>query len=713
MRIRFNSRLIMLALASSVGMFDPVLVQGQTAIGLTVSEDASILVDDTAGLVNYSAEFFRRYQPNTALDMVRRVPGFTVDDGGDQRGFGGAAGNILINNRRPSTKQDSPSAILGRISAGLVERIELIRVRVRDIDLLGQAAVVNVILHGDAPAAIRWSLNLRQNLDHGSSPGGAISLADRWGEIEYNVGVDGRLANFGDPGTLKSFNSDGVVTEIRNDVDTGDGPTANGYLNASTWLGNTIFQLNTRVGIQNQDMLLTSSFIPQLPGNEPRQVIIESFMRNKTLELGLDAERVIQPDLLGKAILLYSLRDQNPSSSQQSINAAGIQTRYQLQEDDKTSTETITRIEFDWAGLENHAIQLDLELAMNVLDNVQIFTDDTGAGSVIVDVPGGNTRVEEDRWNLLLQDTWSIGKFDLDYGIGLERSQISQSGDAKEKRQFTFVKPRIVLTYSPMRARQARVRLEREIAQLDFNDFVSAAVFEDDNLALGNPDLRPDSTWIAESSYEQRYGEVGVIKLTGFYHWITDVLDLLPLTPTFDAPGNIGNGQRWGLILETTTPLDWTGLKDAQLGFSARWQDSAVVDPVTGANRVLSGESGYRGDMSLFNENSYAYEFIYRQDFEEQRVSWGWSLLERAKRPVYRVNELDIYDEGSELEAFIETTRWFDLNIRIDGQNLLNPVQKRDRTVFIGERSLSPIVRREIRNGTNGARILLTVSGTF
>ena len=74
------------------------------------------------------------------------MPGFTVDDGGDKRGFGGAAGNVLINDRRPSTKQDAPSAILGRIPAELVDHIELVRVRIRDINLYGRTEVVNVVL---------------------------------------------------------------------------------------------------------------------------------------------------------------------------------------------------------------------------------------------------------------------------------------------------------------------------------------------------------------------------------------------------------------------------------------------------------------------------------------------------------------------------------------------------------------------------------------
>mgnify|MGYP002653434957 CR=1 FL=1 len=73
------------------------------------------------------ADFFAAQRPNTALDMVNRVPGFSIDNGSGARGFEGAVGNVLINNNRPASKNDSGSNVLGRTLANQVERIELIR----------------------------------------------------------------------------------------------------------------------------------------------------------------------------------------------------------------------------------------------------------------------------------------------------------------------------------------------------------------------------------------------------------------------------------------------------------------------------------------------------------------------------------------------------------------------------------------------------------
>jgi hypothetical protein len=331
----------------------------------------------------------------------------------------------------------------------------------------------------------------------------------------------------------------------------------------------------------------------------------------------------------------------------------------------------------------------------------------------VIDVTGGNTRVEEERWNLQLQDSWSLGNFDFDTGIGWEHSTITQTGDANQERSFSFIKPRAIITYSARQGVQTRMRFEREVAQLDFTDFVSASVFEDDDVILGNPDLHPDSTWVTELSHEIRFADIGVFKLTGFHHWIDDVLDLLPITATREAPGNIGAGRRWGAIAETTWPLDSIGIDHGQLTVNLRWQDSTVVDPVTGENRNLSGEGGFRGDVIFRNENRYAFDIDFRQDIEQAQISWGLGLAERGRRVVYEANELDIHNEGFDLSAFIETSRWFGVKLSLEATNLLDYTVTRERTIYVGQRSLTPLRRRESRIGDSGQRIFFRATGSF
>jgi len=315
----------------------------------------------------------------------------------------------------------------------------------------------------------------------------------------------------------------------------------------------------------------------------------------------------------------------------------------------------------------------------------------------------------------LLKDSWTPGQFEVDYGLGAEVSKISQTGDEELERDFIFLKPHVVLSYSPGQGEQTRIRLAREVAQLDFKDFVSATVFEDDDLALGNPNLRPDTTWVGELSHERRFGELGVVKATVFHHWISDVLDLLPITSSFEVPGNIGDGKRWGMEVESTIPLEWLGLTGAKVDLQARWQDSSVTDPVTGMKRPLSNRFVEAAILPLAfrRENKYAFTMDYRQDFREARMAWGWSVRTRAERPLFKVNELDIADDGTELNFFVETTRWFGIKTRFMADDIFQLAETRDRTVYTGERDLSPVAFRELRDRIRAFRLTLLMSGSF
>jgi len=665
-------------------------------------------------VVSYPPVFFDRYQPNTAFDMVSQVPGFQLDDGNDQRGFGGAVGNVLINDRYPSSKQDTPSQILQRIPVTQVERIELIRGQVRDIDLLGRPVVLNLLLVENSAAATRWELSLRKNFQMSPlAPSGSISVSDRWRSMTYNVGVEGRRASFGNPGTRDVLDASGARVEQRLEDHEGSGFNANSYVTAAIDIGRTSLQINATLGLEERKEVLQTINVPEAPGGLPTNDHLVDERYNRQIEIGINAERRLSEDLVGTAILLHHELHQEPSSSQRRFDSAGDQYLFRLAETEAETTETIARTEFVWSKFTNHVLQVNVEGARNILNSALEQVVDTGSGPELVPVPGANSRVEELRGDILVIDTWSLGKYEFDYGIGAESSTISQSGDADQKRRFSFVKPQAAVTYASSPEQRIRLRLAREVAQLDFRDFVSATRFEDNDLALGNPDLRPESTWIAEVSSEWRWGDLSVLRAKVFHHWISDVQDLLPLDDAFEVPGNIGDGRRWGLEIEATVPLNWLGLSAARLDIRGRLQDSTVEDPVTGRMRVLSAAGGHKGDVDFRDENRYGLQLDFRQDLDTSRVSWGWNLAIRAERPLHKVNELDVYDEGANVDAFIETTRWLGLKVRLTGVNLLDIVDSRDRTLYGGARELSPVVSREHRRLTNGRRLLLTLSGTF
>ncbi len=665
--------------------------------------------------VIYQAEFFARFQPITALDMVSEIPGFQLEEETEEiRGFSETAGNVLINDRRPSAKQDSLSSILSRISADSVERVELIRQQVRSIDMRGEPLMVNIVLIEDNPAIVQWKAELERRFNYGKvAPSGLISLSDKWKDIEFNAGLEGRHEPAGRTGVDRIFDNESNIIENRFDHREIRNHYLKGNFNTATIFGETLIQFNSSLQYDFDYVTLDSRRVPKGFPFANRNDFVRDDEDTLTLEAGLDIERDLTLDITGKFILLYSNARADLLSIQKINNEFGIETLEKVADSTVKSTETITRLEFDWDALSGHLLQLNMERALNTLGSQLQRTDNMGLGPVIVDVPGANSRVKEERWDFELKDTWRLGLIELDYGLGAEASTISQTGDVFDKRDFFFLKPQFNVTYSNDNGYLSRLSLNREVAQLNLSDFVSATVFDEDDLALGNPDLRPDRSWILELVQEKRFGSNGVVKITAFHHWITDVLDLLPLTTAFEAPGNIGDGRRWGIIFDSTLPLDWLKLSNAKLNFRFRVQDSTVVDPVTGKARTLSLQGGPGGGIRFLDENQYAWFIEYRQDFQISQVSWGWNAIERGERYLFKVNELEVFNEGMDINLFIETTRWFGIKTRITAENILNFQEQRDRSVFAGERDITNLDSIERRRRTRGAQLFLTVSGSF
>jgi hypothetical protein len=119
-------------------------------------------------------------------------------------------------------------------------------------------------------------------------------------------------------------------------------------------------------------------------------------------------------------------------------------------------------------------------------------------------------------------------------------------------------------------------------------------------------------------------------------------------------------------------------------------------------------------EQRIFSDSRhFDVDINFRQDLQQQRWAWGWSMELVDEAPFFGLDEIDTFDRGVDLEAFIETTRWWGIKMRLTVENITNRQFTRDRRLFTGQRFLSPRRFTEFRDRRRGRSFVLSFSGSF
>ena len=149
----------------------------------------------------FDRAYFEKYDVVNAEDMLIRVPGAQaiLDSlgGGQDRGFGSGGDQVLLNGKRFAGKGQVLNA-LKCIQSAKVQRIELIRGNLGDVNVLSEGLIINVVLvEGASTGSGSWQANARFN-DRGRVNGdGLFSYSDSWGALDYTVGLERKVWSSG------------------------------------------------------------------------------------------------------------------------------------------------------------------------------------------------------------------------------------------------------------------------------------------------------------------------------------------------------------------------------------------------------------------------------------------------------------------------------------------------------------------------------------
>jgi outer membrane cobalamin receptor len=678
-----NTLLITTAAAAIALAFAPqALAQTAPANSAASATDQGILI--------FTPDFFADQNPNTALDMVQRVPGFSVSDGDGGRGFEGAVGNILINGARPASKNDSGSSVLSRTLVAQVERIELIRGGAPGIDMQGYSVVVNVILKNESSRQTVVSANATL-FDGGTDLyGGSYQFTARdgdrtWGFI-LSDGISMSDSNGFGPATRRA--ADGTVLREEDYYNDGYGGGTGIRGNfAAPALGGKV-DLTARYGVS--DWHGYDQFTA--PG---------SFRESRSEQDGFSGEvggvytRPLGARLSIETRLIHEFSDYDSVSSYNADMGAGPDPE-QLFESTNKASESIARGLVRFERSEALTFEGGGEIAYNRLDTEQAFS----VGGTPVPLPSASVLVEETRAELFGKGTWRISpRLSLESGLRLESSTISQSGDTENEKSFFFAKPRVQLSWTPMADTQVRARFEREVGQLDFGDFAASAELDSQNVLGGNADLEPQDRWISEIGFERRFWGDGIVSIGLRHDEIGNVIDRIPLQGGLSAVGNIGDGTLDQLSVNILIPTDKLGISGGQFGFRNDWNKTEVTDPTTGETRPISGVRARQAVVS------------FSQDITTWRVNWSVAWIPVLGQATYDPDQTFAWRGGDYFELAAEYKPTETLSIRAQ-INLWDDFDT-ERTVYAGRTPPRPIAFIERREIDPRTFVSLRVRKTF
>ena len=645
-----------------------------------------------AGNPVYDKSFFDRTQPSNAYEMVALLPAFTIVEGNsDVRGYSGVAGNVLIDGQRPAGKTDKLEAILKRLPAARVARIELIRAGTPGQDMQGFALLANIVLvkAGRVSGRVEAEQALYRHGFTAPRLSAQATLDTRGRVIDLFGTVYREIDDEHGFGVRNRFAPDGTPLRL---VDYAQPEGAKVAQATLAWrqplLGGTL-RLNALV----QDKRKFADIAHAVTFPAPAAIAGSERKHARTWEGGLRYERA-----LGAA------SDLELVGSYRSVATVGIDRETtasdsSVSDERSDASEAILR-----AALRRHrgawAIEVGAEGAVNTLDSRNALVED----GVPVPLPQANVRVVERRAEFFATASRPIGaRVVAEAGVRYEISRLSQTGDIDRVKSLAFWKPRARLAWTPTPNQTLRLLAERDVGQLDFGDFVGAASLTSGTVSAGNADLEPDSLWRLELSYERRFG-AGSFTLAARREWISDLVDQLPVAiggTVFDAVGNIGAARRGVVEASLKWPLDGLGARGVVVTGDLVARKGRATDPSTGERRHISGDLPVEARVALTH------------DIPAWKLRWGGGYAFARTETAFKVDEVEADRLAGRLDLFVEyrpDARW---TLRLFGKNLTDSPATRTRDIFAGVRGDSALRYRERRELRSGRYVGLTVQRSF
>jgi outer membrane receptor for ferrienterochelin and colicins len=570
----------------------------------------------TASKIIVNREEINKYGDSNVMDVLKRLPGITVDSGPGgrggairMRGLGAGYTQVLVNGERMP-----PGFSLDSIAPDMIERIEIIRGATAEFSTQAIAGTINVVLRrapSQQSAELRASASV-QNERPTAFVSGIVS--DKAGALSWTIPFNFLRFSFANEGS-----SEQRVFSPDNDLAQQFGSRRG----AEGWGGNVNIapRLSWALGKDNtlnvDAFALTGLFRGRFTedntprsGAPPPYVSTDLHFRGENDSYRVNANWVRRFAAGARidarvGISHFSFDASSTFVGKDLRGATALQRVVDSTADDTTVT-TVGKYTFNL--LAGHNLAAGWDGAYTLRHDVRNQGDFFPLISL-------TTRVDESfdtnvrRLATYLQDEWDMSEtFAIYTGLRWEGIETRSDGNTYDpiRNRSSVASPIMNLLWRLPGSDKDQVRLgiSRTYKPINTGDIVPRRFFAPNNSPttpdfIGNPNLKPELSWGVDSGYEHYPAGGGNIGVSVYYRRITDIVqrqtslqDGLYVT----RPENLGAGTVRGVELDGKGKLTqvWEGAPaiDLRANFAV---NKSEVDYLVGPYNRLDSQPPWNG----------------------------------------------------------------------------------------------------------------------